>query len=34
MAKAFRDMRKNRFDDDRRDATVNALREWLREISK
>jgi len=34
LAKAFRDMRKNRFNDDRRDATVSALREWLREISE
>jgi GTPase Era involved in 16S rRNA processing len=33
LAKAFRDMRKERFTDDRRDATVDALREWLREIS-
>lgn len=34
LAKAFRDMRKNRFNDDQRDATVNALREWLREVSQ
>ena len=34
LAKAFRDMRKNRFNDDRRDATVHALREWLRQISQ
>jgi hypothetical protein len=34
LAKAFRDMRKSRFDDDKRDATVNALREWLRELSQ
>lgn len=34
LAKAFRDMRKGRFTDDRRDATVEALREWLRGISQ
>ncbi|EDY19920.1 GTP-binding protein, HSR1-related [Chthoniobacter flavus Ellin428] len=34
LAKAFRDMRKNRFNDDQRDATVGALREWLREVSQ
>jgi hypothetical protein len=34
LAKAFRDMRKERFTDDRRDTAVNALREWLREISQ
>lgn len=34
LAKAFREMRKHRFDDDRRDAAVNILRDWLREISQ
>lgn len=34
LAKAFRDMRKGRFNDDRRDATVNVFRDWLREVSQ
>jgi predicted GTPase len=34
LTKAFGDMRKGRFTDDRRDATVNALRDWLRELSR
>jgi hypothetical protein len=34
LAKAFRDMRKNRFDDARRETTVTALRDWLRAISQ
>jgi hypothetical protein len=34
LAKSFQDMRKGRFNDDRRDAIVAALREWLRDISR
>jgi len=34
LAKAFRDMRKGRFDDARREAAITALREWLRQISQ
>ena len=33
LAKAFRDMRKGRFDDEKREPTVAALRDWLRTIS-
>jgi hypothetical protein len=34
LGKAFRDMRKGRFTDDRRDAIVAALRDRMREISQ